>query len=215
MSEDAEEIEELQAEITALLLHHVYAPLVNDQHVRAVLPAPSQTAAVRVALGDNGQSHPAGLTAYEIPLRSGGELLTAHDVVAILRSVHTGTHIYPRDRVSSVMGIPLYRVEPATVEEAPFTNDDWSFTLMQRLAYPEGEERPEVRLLGFLFMEEGPLRLYLESEDVLGVIAADVQPGGTLTALLAALPSLLGEEWRTSDGADDPHCRYVVDLTDW
>ncbi|QHC29918.1 hypothetical protein [Streptomyces sp. HF10] len=37
---------------------------------------------------------------------------------------------------------------------------------------------------------------------------------GALTALPAALPSLLGEEWRTTDAVDDPHCRYRVDLTD-
>ncbi|MFJ1581314.1 hypothetical protein [Streptomyces sp. NPDC088182] len=71
------------------------------------------------------------------------------------------------------------------------------------------------RLLGFRFMEQGSLRLYLESEDASGVVAADVQPGGALTALLATRPSLLGEEWQTSDGADDPHCRYAVDPTDW
>nr|WP_228447723.1 hypothetical protein [Streptomyces paludis] len=53
------------------------------------------------------------------------------------------------------------------------------------------------------------------ADDISGVIAADVRPGGALTALLAALPSLLGEEWRASEAVDDPHCRYLVDLTDW
>ncbi|MFF9566489.1 hypothetical protein [Streptomyces sp. NPDC014685] len=215
MSEETEEIEELQADIAGLLLHLVYAPLVDDQHVRGVLPAPSAVAAVRVAVGDHGECTPDRLTAYEIPLRQGDELLTAHDVVGILRSAHTGTHIYPRSRVGSTMGITLLRVDPTTFEAAPFTPDDWSFTLMKCLAYPSTEERPAVRLRGFLFMEQGPLRLYLDSEDVSGVIAADVRPGGALTALLAALPSLLGEEWRTSDGVDDPHCRYLVDLTGW
>ncbi|WP_276202479.1 hypothetical protein [Streptomyces pathocidini] len=43
------------------------------------------------------------------------------------------------------------------------------------------------------------------------MIAADVCPGGAL----AALPSLLDEEWRTSVDTDDPHCSRVVDLTDW
>ncbi|MEU7048432.1 hypothetical protein [Streptomyces eurythermus] len=47
------------------------------------------------------------------------------------------------------------------------------------------------------------------------MIAADVRPGGALTAVLAALPSLLDEEYRISKDAIDPHCRYVVDLTDW
>ncbi|WP_299528327.1 hypothetical protein [uncultured Streptomyces sp.] len=59
------------------------------------------------------------------------------------------------------------------------------------------------------------MRLYLDSADVRGVVGADVRPGGALTALLAALPSLLGREWGTPDTLDDPHCRYVVDLTGW
>ncbi|MEU8431581.1 hypothetical protein AB0F18_01490 [Streptomyces sp. NPDC029216] len=40
----------------------------------------------------------------------------------------------------------------------------------------------------------------MDTDEVNGVTGADVRPGGALTALLAALPSLLGEE---------------VDLTHW
>ncbi|MFJ6484991.1 hypothetical protein ACIQK6_33410 [Streptomyces sp. NPDC091682] len=214
MSEDEHEIEDLQVEVAGLLLDYVYAPLLEDQHVRGVLPAPSGAPAVRVALGDRGECDPARLTAYEIPLGSGEELRTAHDVVALLRAVHTGTHVYPSDRVTSVMGMDLYLVDPAQVKEAPFTTDDWAATLLRCLARPS-EERPSARLRGFLFRGGGLLRLYMDSDEASGVIAADVQPGGALTALLAALPSLLGEEWRTTDGADDPHCRYLVDLTHW
>ncbi|UQW99365.1 hypothetical protein [Streptomyces sp. RerS4] len=214
MSEDENEIDDLQVEVAGLLLDHVYAPLLEDQHVRGVMPAPAGAPAVRVVLGDRGESEPARLTVYEIPLGSGEELRTPHDVVALLRAVHTGTHIYPSDRVSSVMGMDLYVVDPAHVKEAPFTTDDWTSTLLRCLAHPS-EERSPARLRGFLFREGGLLRLYMDSEEVAGVIAADVRPGGALTALLAALPSLLGEEWRTSGSADDPHCRYLVDLTHW
>ncbi|CAM5672079.1 MULTISPECIES: hypothetical protein [Streptomyces] len=42
---------------------------------------------------------PDRLTAYEIPLRTGDALRTPHDIAAILRTVHTGTHIYPRDKL--------------------------------------------------------------------------------------------------------------------
>ncbi|WP_158706260.1 MULTISPECIES: hypothetical protein [Streptomyces] len=45
--------------------------------------------------------------------------------------------------------------------------------------------------------------------------AADVRPGSALTALPAALPSLLDEQRLTTTDADDPHCARVVDLTDW
>jgi hypothetical protein len=211
---EGNEIEDLQVEVAGLLLDHVYAPLLEDQHVRGVLPAPAGAPAVRIALGDRGACAPSLLTAYEIPLGAGEDLRTSHEVVALLRAVHTGTHIYPSDRVTSVMGMDLYLVDPDQVEEAPFTTDDWASTLLRCLAHPS-EERAEARLRGFLFREGGLLRLYMDSREVPGVVAADVRPGGALTALLAALPSLLGEEWRTSDSADDPHCRYLVDLTDW
>ncbi|MFD4999716.1 hypothetical protein [Streptomyces buecherae] len=214
MSEEEHEIEDLQREVASLLLNYVYAPLLEDQHVRGVLPAPLGASAVRVVLGDRNECEPSRLTAYEIPLGVGDELRTSHDVVALLRAVHTGTHIYSSSRVSSVMGITLYLVDPADVEEAPFTTDDWASTLLRCLAHPS-EERPEAGMRGFLFREAGLLRLYMDSAEVAGVIAADVRPGGALTALLAALPSLLGDEWRTSDAVDDPHCRYLVDLTDW
>ncbi|MEU8570829.1 hypothetical protein AB0C51_21235 [Streptomyces pathocidini] len=210
-----EEISEQQVDIAGLLLHHVYAPLIDDRHVRGVLPAPAAVEAVRVVVGDSGDFDPGRLTAYEVPLRIGDDLLTPHDVVGVLRTAHTGTHIYPRDRVSTVMGMTLLRVEPATVDAAPFTVDDWALTILRCLAFPSPEERRRVRLRGFLFMDRERLRLYLDSEDVPGVIAADVRPGGALTALLAALPSLLDEEWRTSVDTGDPHCSRVVDLTDW
>ncbi|MGC5343191.1 hypothetical protein ACPXCE_16715 [Streptomyces sp. DT24] len=217
MSEDEDEIEALQVEVATLLRDFVYAPLLEDQHVRGVLPAPSGAPGVRAVLGGRHECAPSRLTAYEIPLRAGEELRTSHDVVALLRAVHTGTHIYPANRVTSVMEMDLYLVDPAHVKEAPFTTDDWTATLLRCLAHPSEERggRPAARLLGFLFREGGLLRLYMDSDEVSGVIAADVRPGGALTALLAALPSLLGEEWRTSEAPDDPHCRYLVDLTDW
>ncbi|WEV26207.1 hypothetical protein OYE22_14105 [Streptomyces sp. 71268] len=214
MSGEEHEIEDLQREVASLLLDHVYAPLLEDQHVRGVLPAPAGAPAVRVALGDRNECEPSRLTAYEIPLGAGDELRTSHDVVGLLRAVHTGTHIYPSNRVTSVLGMDLYLVDPAHVEEAPFTTDDWAATFLRCLAHP-AQERGAAGLRGFLFKEGGVLRLYLDSDDVPGVIAADVRPGGALTALLAALPSLLGDEWRISDAVEDPHCRYLVDLTDW
>ncbi|MFE3885493.1 hypothetical protein ACFXPQ_21730 [Streptomyces lydicus] len=78
------------------------------------------------------------------------------------------------------------------------------------------EERPRARLCGFLFLAPDRLRLYLDAgeEALPGITAADVRPGGALTALLASLPSLLDEEWLTTTDAGDPHCSRVVDLTD-
>ncbi|WP_256961653.1 hypothetical protein [Streptomyces sp. NRRL B-24572] len=214
-SADEHEIDDLQREVASLLLDYVHAPLLEDQHVRAVLPAPSGAPAVRVALGNRDERVPARLTAYEIPLGSGEELLTSHDVVALLRAVHTGTHIYPANAVTSVLGMDLYKVDPANVKEAPFTTDDWAVTLLRCLAHPEPAQRPDTGLRGFRFKEDGLLRLYLDSAEVAGVTAADVRPGGALTALLAAVSSLLEEEERASGPGDDPHCQRLVDLTDW
>ncbi|MFF8787031.1 hypothetical protein [Streptomyces sp. NPDC015125] len=97
MTDNHEEIVEQQADITGLLLHHVYAPLIEDQHVRGVLPAPPTTDAVRVVLGDKDEYATDRLTAYEIPLRVDDELRTPHDVAALLRTVHTGTRIFLGD----------------------------------------------------------------------------------------------------------------------
>ncbi|WP_186831850.1 hypothetical protein [Streptomyces sp. ISID311] len=216
MTYEHDEVVEQQADITALLLHHVFAPLIEDQYVRGVLPAPRETDAVRVVLGDKGEYAPDRLTAYEIPLRVDDELRTPHDVVALLRTVHTGTRIYPRDKVGSVMGMTLFTVDPVTVDPAPFTNDDWTLTLLRCLAAsPSTEERPQVRLCGFLFLAPDRLRLYLDDEALPGMTAADVRPGGALTALLAALPSMLDEQRLIITGTGDPHCSRVVDFTDY
>ncbi|GAA0456071.1 hypothetical protein [Streptomyces olivaceiscleroticus] len=215
IEEIIEEIEEQQADVAGLLLDHVYAPLVGERHVRGVLPVPPAAGAVRVVVGGRGEADPGRLTAYEVALRSGDELLTPHDVVGVLRAVHAGTRSHGYERVGMVMGMPLIRVDPAAVEAGPFTVDDWARTLLRCLAQPSAEERPAVRLRGFLFRGRDRLRLYLDGADVPGVTAADVQPGGALTALLAVLPSMLDEEWRTSADAGDPHCARVVDLTDY
>lgn len=214
VSEDEHEIAELQVEVASRLLEFVRAPLLGDQHVRGVLPAPDGAPAVRGVLGDRGECAPARLTAYQIPLGAGDGLCTSHDVVSLLRAAHTGTRRYPSDEVTSVMGMDLFLVDPARVEETPFTNDDWTSTLLRCLAFPS-EELFGTRLRGFLFREPDLLRLYMDSDEVPGVTAADVRPGGALTALLAVLPSMLGEDWLVADSADDPHCRRLVDLTEW
>jgi hypothetical protein len=106
-------------------------------------------------------------------------------------------------------------VDPATVDVAAATEDDNALTILRCIAHPFTEERPDPRLRGFLFLEQDRLRLYLDTEDLPGVIAADVRPSGASTALLAALPSLITEEERMTADGTDPHCFSVVDLTHW
>ncbi|CAL9291627.1 hypothetical protein SUDANB25_01932 [Streptomyces sp. SudanB25_2051] len=210
-----EEIAEQQADITGLLLHHVQAPLVGASHIRGVLPVPAPAEAVRVVTGEADAYAPDRLTAYEVPLRVNGDTLTAYDIIGILRTLHTGPHVHPGVRVGSVMGVPLVQVDPAAVEAAPPTGEDNALTILRTLTRPFTEERPDPRLRGFLFLERDRLRLYVDGRVTPWVIAADVRPSGAVTALLAALPSLITEEERRTPRGADPHCSSVVDLTGW
>ncbi|MEU8893535.1 hypothetical protein [Streptomyces sp. NPDC048442] len=213
--DDYEDIADLQAETVGLLTHHVYAPLQGDQYVRGVMPAPDQAPAVRVVLGAQNATAPGHLTVYEVPLHDGEDLRTPDDIVALLRGATTHTPLTrPAEAAPAVMGMHLVQLDPTQVNEAPFTTDDWTSTLLRTLTRPVAEGSPS-RLRGFLFRDAGLLRLYLDSDDIPGVIGAEVKPGGALTALLAVLPPMLEEEWRALPDVDDPHCRYVIDLTDW
>lgn len=211
-----EEITRRQADITRLLLRHIQAPLSGDLCLRGVLPAPAAADAVRVVVGPPGAHAPDGCTAYEIPLHTGDdEALTGYDVIGLLRALGASTHIHPSDRVSVVLGMTLVRIDPATLRPAPLTRDDNALTILRTLVHPYTEEQPDPRLLGFLFLGEDRLRLYLDAQDVPGVVAADVGLFGAVTALLAALPALLTEEERATVDPADPHCSRLVDLTHW
>ncbi|MER7048096.1 hypothetical protein [Streptomyces jumonjinensis] len=206
-----EDIVEYQADIARLMLHHIHASLAGDQYIRGVLPAPPPAEAVRIVTGPKAHA-PDGLTAYEIPL-DGDDLLPLSTITGILRTLHTGTHIYPSRSISSVMGMNLVRVEPATVEPADPTPEDTALTLLHALAFRDEEPKP--RLLGFLLTDKDRLRLYFDTEDPSGTVAADVRTSGALTALIAALPSLITEEERLTVDDTDPHCSRVMDLTGW
>ncbi|MFI6093137.1 hypothetical protein [Streptomyces sp. NPDC051218] len=216
-----EEIAEQQADITRLLLHHVQATYAGNMHIRGVLPVPAPAEAVRVVTGCANISAPGRLMAYEMPLRAGDHLLTAYDITGILRTLTAGTagtagtHLYPSDRISSVMGMTLVQVAPADAEVATLTGEDNALTILRTIADPFTEELLDPRLRGFLFLDQDRLRLYLDTHDATGVIAADVRPSGAVTALLAALPTLITEEERRVEDSTDPHCSYVVDLTSW
>lgn len=210
-----EEIAEQQADITGLLLQYVQAPLVGASYIRGVLPVPAPAAAVRVVTGEADAYAPERLTAYEVPLRVNGDTLTAYDVVGVLRTLHTGTRVHPAAHVGTVMGMPLVHVDPASVEGAPPTREDNALTILRTLTRPFTEEQPDPRLRGFLFLERDRLRLYVDGQDTPRVTAADVRPSGAVTALLAALPSLITEEERRTPHGADPHCSSSVDLTGW
>ncbi|MET9292774.1 hypothetical protein [Streptomyces sp. NPDC003077] len=210
-----EEIAEQQADITRLLLHHIHAPLAGDQHIRGVLPVSPAAGAIRIVTGPVGACAPEELIAYEIPLRGDSDLLTAYDITGILRTLLTGTHFYPSSRIGTVMGMKLVHVELADVAPTASTAEDKALQILRTIAYPFVPERPSTRLRGFLFTGEDRLRLYLDTDDAPDTTAADVRTSGAVTALLAALPSLITEDERKAEDASDPHCSRTVDLTDW
>ncbi|MEU2855630.1 hypothetical protein [Streptomyces syringium] len=214
MTSANEEIAEQQASITSLLLHHVHAPLAGGQFLRGVLPVPPSAEAVRIVTGPANTHNPGGLTAYEMPLRRGGGLLTAYDITGILRALLAETYSSPSRRIGAVMGMKLVHVELRTVTPTAATSDDDALRILRTLTFPNTEKRPTTRLRGFLFTARDRLRLYLDISNSPDVIAADVRMSGAVTALVTALPTLIREDERKKDSSD-PHCSSQIDLTRW
>lgn len=214
-----DDIAEQQADVVRLLLHHIHAPLADGRFIRGVLPSPPPAAEVRIVTGPQRTGFPDDLMTWEIPLRTVDDpeqLAGPHDVLGIVRAVNTGTQICSSSRVDTVMGMTLIRVDPAQVAPVGPGEFDNAFTILRTLTYPWTEEHPEPRLRGFLLQDPDRMRLYVDHEEDTDVVAADVRPSGALTALLAALPSLIGERERIVRGdIDDPHCSRLIDLLDW
>ncbi|MFZ4268644.1 hypothetical protein [Streptomyces arboris] len=217
MSLTYDDIAEQQADLVRQLLPYLRAPLPDGQVILCLLPPPPPSEAVRIAVGPGpGEDHES-MTVWEIPLRADArteDLLGGDDVLALVRALHTGTQIFSSSRMSTVMGMPLVRVDPTRVRPASPDGAEGMLTILRTLVCPWTEEQPEPRLRGFLQRDPDRLRLYLDrGEDPDVVAAADVRTSGALTALLAALPSLIEETGGPPEG--DPHCSRLVDLTSW
>ncbi|MFE3513752.1 hypothetical protein [Streptomyces sp. NPDC059166] len=153
------------------------------------------------------------LVAYEVPLSDEDEEpVTAPLVLGWTRTLASGP--LP-ETDATVMSMPLVPVDTTALEPADSTRTDQALRLLRTLAWPFVESPPSPALCGFLFTGQDSMRLYLAVEKADGLIAADVQLTGALTALLAALPSLIDEEQRWVTDTSDPHCAYSVDLTTW
>jgi hypothetical protein len=213
-----EDIAERQADITRLLLHHIHTPLPGDQRIRGILPPPPSAESIRVVTGDEKDDGAEELTAWEFPLRTSPgsrDLIGGEQVLGVLRALLVGTHIYPGSRIATVMGMTLIRVDHS--ELGPVAPDRYEgvHTILRTLACPWTEEQEALRLRGFLLFSPDRLRLYVDREGDTDVVAADVRTSGPLTALLAALPSLIAEEERAGRDDADPHCTRLTDLTEW
>ncbi|MFC4504872.1 MULTISPECIES: hypothetical protein [Streptomyces] len=210
-----EETAQDQADLIPLLLQHLHTPLTGTSYLRGVLPAPGGADAVRVAVGPETAVSTRELTLYEFPHLVGDDVMTAYDVIGMLRTLCAEGERPPA--VGSVLGMPLVAVDPATVPRAAESAADRGLRLLRTLAGPPYDETyGEPLLHGFLFLDQDRVRLYYRVEGLTGVTAADVRTTGALTALIAALPSLLrGEEERMVADGEDPHCARVLELTYW
>ncbi|WP_445395005.1 hypothetical protein ACSMX9_17360 [Streptomyces sp. LE64] len=215
MSLNRAEVVEHQAELVALLLHHVHTPFAEQAHLRGVLPGPRSAESIRIVVGPRGSVDRKDLVAYEFPLRTDGEHLTAHHLVGQLRTLLSRTRLHSGSRVGETLGMLLVPVDPRKVPVAPPVPEDEVLRMLRTLAAPLPVEAPGTRLCGFLALSEDRLRLYLSAEDFPDVIAADTRTSGAVTALLAALPSLITETERWTVDTADPHCAHLVDLTHW
>ncbi|MFI1226253.1 MULTISPECIES: hypothetical protein [unclassified Streptomyces] len=210
-----DDIAEQHADLMRLLLPHLNETLPDGQFILGVLPPPPPAEAVRVATGSSPQAPAEDLTVWEIPLRTdlGSEdLLGGDEVLGLVRALHTGTQIYSSSRLSTVMGMHLVLVDPTNMTPAPPNRTDITTNILRTLVRPWTEEQPDPRLRGYLRCPDR-LRLYLDRENDTTVVAADVRPDGAVTAVLAALDSLLSEPGQQPDG--DPHCSRLLDLTRW
>lgn len=210
MSGPCEETAEQQAYLTRFLLDHTAMPLVQGTFLRGVLPTRDS---VRLVVGTTDAVAAHELVAYEIPLSDeDDEPVTAPLVLGWLRTLVSGA--LPRADMS-VMGMPLVIADTAGLEPASPTRADQVLRVLRTLAWPFVESPPSPTLCGFLFTGSEGMRLYFAVEKADGLIAADVRLTGALTALLAALPSLVEEEERWVTDTADPHCVHTVNLVTW
>ncbi|GAA3389210.1 hypothetical protein GCM10017752_12720 [Streptomyces roseoviridis] len=211
-----DETTEQQATLTGLLFHHALAPVAGDRYLRGVLPAPPPAHAIRLATGPPVASQAPDLTLYEFPLTTGGEPVTADHVTGVLRTLLTGPHVDPQESLSAELPhVPVIRVDLAAVEPTPEPVEERALTIMRTLVHPYTGEFPDPLMVGFLLPTPDLLRLYLAADDIDGIVAVDVRPSGAVTALTAALPSLVTETERMRKDDVDPHCTWAMDLTDW
>ncbi|MYZ36467.1 hypothetical protein [Streptomyces sp. MnatMP-M17] len=191
MNVTREEAVEQQAYLARFLLDHTLVPLAGRTFLRGVLPTRD---AVRIVTGAADAVTVPALIAYEIPLLDDDdEPVTAPLVLGWTRTLAAGT---PPSSDTSVMGMALIRVDTDTLEPAPPSLTDQALRVLRTLAWPYVEAPPSPALCGFLFTSPDSMRLYLAVEETDSLIAADVRLTGALTALLAALPSLVGEKER-------------------
>lgn len=197
-----------QADVCRVLAYYLNAPVSEGCRLLGVLPvAGAARVVVRAGDDETGMSF-----LYELPV----DAVAPGMVPAFVRSVLSGPQFYSSSDVEEVMGMTLIRLRAAEkigpVEEL---EGDLALGVLRSLTAPLPEAEEEPFLIGFLLREDAVMRLYVHSGVHGGVTGVDISLTGPLTALVASIPSLLGEEQYMRSADEDPHCEVLMDLTGW
>ena len=227
---DDEGLTRLQAALVREMLRFTAAPLGGGPVVRGVLPVPERRGAGRVVVWD-GQDIGTSV-AYDLPLLDPyGDNHPPFALAAALRQAVQ--HVSADTQAAAVgnhdgHGIPV--MAPDAVER--YLDSDPAFDLTDALhaaaagiAPSAGSEHgDELRLLGFLLLDQDSARMYVVGRGLPSVVGLDVslrdEEGAVtvgVTGLAAALPSLIADDQLRYNPSDavDPYCSEVFDLTHW
>lgn len=209
------EVAVAQAGTTGHLIRFTQARIVKRLRVRAVLPTPAGAPSVRIALGTRKATLGDLQVVYEIPLFEKDETTVGPwEVVGRVRHEAGGLRIYSSSQVGEVMGTPLITLEEPT--STPPRPEDLANSLLTTLSCPppsyEDREAAESLLVGFLYLRDGLMRLYVRRRGEPEVVACDVRLAEVGPAVIAEVFSRAWERelWRVPQG--DAHCVGVVDL---
>ncbi|MEU5085540.1 hypothetical protein [Streptomyces sp. NPDC021356] len=212
------EVAVAQADVTGHMILYTQAPIVEKIRVRGVLPAPGRSPAVRIAVGGREADVRDLLAVYEIPLARGDdeeeELLSPWEAVGRVRHATGRVRFASSDRTETVFGAPLIALAQDVPHEE--TAEDRAHALLATLNSPapgdEERERAESLLVGFLYLDERRMRLYVRNQDEPDVVACDVRLTDAGPAVIAEVFPRSRERELFEDPKGDPHCTAVVDL---
>ncbi|WP_329388844.1 hypothetical protein OG625_34585 [Streptomyces sp. NBC_01351] len=194
--------------------------------VRGVVQPPGRPDTTRVVLWD-GHDLDTSL-AYDFPLVGRHDYnVPWSDIAGVLRQLAaTGPTAAAATSVDG-LGIPVVDVRAETFrfqDEPSYDLTDALHAVVCGLEPYGGEPDPELLISGFLLIDLGTVRLYLDRTAGpparIGVDVALRDEEGHVregfTGTMAALPSLVRSEldWNASE-AEDPYCAAVYDLTHW
>lgn len=225
-------LSDLQAQLASEMLSHVTAFNFGPDAwlVRGVMPASERRGYGRVALWDGQRLNSS--VAFDVPLtdEQGGNVPLDGIVAALRGTVADHSQREAGRAVRDAFGIPVIDASAAVhafLAQPRFLLTDALHATAGAFSFSsEPEEPTDLRLRGFLLLDEATCRLYLDtpSPEEMQVFGVDLplrDEKGTVavgvTGVHFALPALLetGELERMRKNAQDPYCLTVYDMTGW